>query len=114
MFSFFSSLFLSVISIPYALFGLLGYQYHLSGDNSSEKKIHGFFSMLTSFMKYKVSFVMILISLAILNNSSMYLSNVYVAGSVVAIIILAFMGIYNSDVDLGDTTQMSRIIKKFK
>ena len=44
----------------------------------------------------------------------MYLSNVYVAGSVVAIIILAFMGIYNSDVDLGDTTQMSRIIKKFK
>lgn len=117
MFSFFSSLCSSVISIPYAMFGLSGYQYHLTGDKpleNGEKKIHGFLSMLTSFMKYKVSFVMVLISLAILNNSSISLSNIYVAGSVVAIIILAFMGIYNSDVEPGDTTQIAKIIKKFK
>lgn len=117
MFSFFSSLFFSALSIPYALFGSLGYQYRLTTDNSSEngeKKVYGFLSMLTSFMKYKVSFVMILISLAILNNSSMFLSNIYTAGSFVAIIILAFMGIYNSEVDPLDTTQILKIIKKFK
>ena len=117
MFSMFSSLFFSALSVPYALLSPLGYQYNLTTDipsENGEKKIYGFLSMLTSFMKYKVSFVMVLISLAILNNSSMYLDNIYIAGSVVAIIILSFMGIYNSNVDPSDTSQIAKIIKKFK
>lgn len=117
MFSFFSSSILSIFSIPYALFGLLSYKYHLTTDNVSEngeKPTYGFLSLLSSFMKYKISFVMILISLTILNNSSIYLNNIYVAGSAIAIIILAFMGIYNSEVDISDTSQISKIIKKFK
>ena len=116
-FSYFSSLFSSIFYIPYALFGLLGYKYHLTTDSSSqngEKETYGFVNLLTSFMKYKVSFIMLIISLAILNNSSSHLSNIYVAGSAIAIIILAFMGIYNYVPDPNDTSQITKIIKKFK
>jgi len=113
IFSFFSSLLSCTFSIPYALFGLLGYNYHLTTDTTSEKPSYGFLTLLTSFMKYKVSFVMILISLAVLNNSNFHLSGIYVAGSVFAIIILAFMGIYNYVPDPNDTSQITKIIKKF-
>jgi hypothetical protein len=114
LFSFFSSLFSCVFSIPYALFGLLGYNYHLTTDTSSEKPSYGFLTLLNSFMKYKVSFVMILISLAVLSNSNAYLSGIYIAGSFIAIIILAFMGIYNYVPDPNDNSQITRIIKNFK
>jgi hypothetical protein len=103
-----------VFSIPYALFGLLGYNYHLTTDTSSEKPSYGFLTLLNSFMKYKVSFVMILISLAVLSNSNAYLSGIYIAGSFIAIIILAFMGIYNYVPDPNDNSQITRIIKNFK
>jgi hypothetical protein len=107
----------SIFSIPYTLFGLLGYKYNLAGDtNNSEgdKPTHGFFDFLTSFFKYKISFVMILISLSVLSNTNLFLNNIYIAGSVVAIIILALMGIYNYVYDPTDTTQITKIIKKFK
>jgi hypothetical protein len=112
-FSFITSFF----SIPYFLIGLLSYKYHLSGDNvnsEGEKPTHGFFDFLISFFKYKISFVMFLISLSVFNNTTLYLNNVFIAGSVVAIIILAFMGIYNYIPDPTDTSQIEKIIKKFK
>ena len=56
---------------------------------------------------------MILISLSVLNNTNLYLNNIYTAGSVVAIIILAFTGIYNYISDSTDTSQIEKIIKKF-
>jgi hypothetical protein len=114
IFSFFTSLFSSIFSIPYSLFGLLGYKYNLTTDDSSEKPTYGFLTLLTSFMKYKVSFIMLMISLAVLNNSSIFLSNIYIAGSFIAIIILAFMGIYNYVPDPSDTSQITKIIKNFK
>jgi hypothetical protein len=116
IFSSVSSTLLSIFLIPYSLFGLLGYNYYLTSDTTEngENKINGFLSMLFSFMKYKSSFIMVIISLAILNNSNTHLSNIYVAGSVVAIIILAFMGIYNSELDPSDITQTTKIIKKFQ
>jgi hypothetical protein len=97
--------------IPYIFLSPLTYKYTLNGEKD---KSNGFLNLLTSFFKYKVSFVMILISSAILNNTSSHLSNVYTAGSVVAIIILAFMGIYNYIPDPNDITQLNKIIKKFK
>ena len=109
-FSSISSTLLSIVFIPYSLFSLLTYNYYLTSDTTEK----GFFSILFSFFKYKSSFIMVLISLAILSNSNLYLSNIYIAGSVVAIIILAFMGIYNSKVDPLDLTQTTKIIKKFK
>ena len=114
LFSFFSSLISCLFSIPYALFGLLCYNYHLTTDTSSEKPSYGFLTLLNSFMKYKVSFVMILISLSVLSNSNAYLSGIYVAGSFVAIMILAFMGIYNYVPDPNDKSQITKIIKNFK
>lgn len=114
IFSFFTSSISSIFLIPYALFGLLGYNYHLTTDTTSDKPSYGFLTLLNSFMKYKVSFVMILISLAVLNNSISHLSGIYVAGSVFAIIILAFMGIYNYVPDPTDISQITKIIKKFK
>ncbi len=107
----------SFFSVPYAIFGLLGHKYHMSGDtinSEGEKQTHGFFDFLISFFKYKISFVMILISLSVLNNTNSYLNNIYTAGSVAAIIILAFMGIYNYIPDPTDTSQIKKIIKKFK
>jgi hypothetical protein len=113
-FSSVSSTLLSIVFIPYSLFSLLTYNYYLTSDTTENGKIHGLLSMIPSFFKYKSSFIMVLISLAILSNSNLYLSNIYIAGSVVAIIILAFMGIYNSQVDPLDLTQTTKIIKKFK
>jgi hypothetical protein len=116
MFSFFTSLISTAFSIPYALFGFLGYKYHLTTDvpsENNEKKSYGFLNLLSSFMKYKASFIMVIISLAILNNANSFLNNIYVVGSFVAIIILAFMGIYSSVVDPNDTTQITKIINKF-
>lgn len=98
--------------IPYVFLSPLTYKYILTGDK--EQKSNGFLNLLTSFFKYKVSFVMILISFAILNNTNAHLTSVYTAGSVVAIIILAFMGIYNYIQDPNDLTQINKIIKKFK
>jgi len=109
--SFGTSFISSFFTIPYVFFGPLTYKYNLSGEQG---KSHGLLYFLTSFFKYKVSFVMILISLSILNNTSSYLTNVYTAGSVVAIIILSFMGIYNYIPDPNDATQINKIIKKFK
>jgi hypothetical protein len=117
MWSFSTASFTSIFSIPYALFGLLSYKYHLTTDitdSQKEKQTYGFFNFLTSFFKYKISFVMILISLLVLSNTSLYLNNIYIAGSVAAIIILAFMGIYNYVPDPSDTSQIEKIIKKFK
>jgi len=108
MFSLVTSLISTAFSIPYALFGFLGYKYHLTTDEPSknnEKKSYGFLNLLSIFMKYKVSFVMLIVSLSILNNSGLFLNNIYVAGSFVAIIILAFMGIYSSVGDPNDTSQ---------
>lgn len=116
-FSFGISFITSFFSIPYALFGLLGNKYNMSGDtinSQGEKQTHGFFDFLMSFFKYKVSFVMILISLSVLNNTNSHLNNIYTSGSVVAIIILAFMGIYNYIHDPTDASQIEKIIKKFK
>lgn len=112
--SFGTTSFTSIFSIPYALFGLLGYKYHLTTDSQPEKPTYGFSTFLTSFFKYKISFVMILISLSVLSNSASHLNNVFIAGSVAAIIILAFMGIYNYVPDPSDTTQIEKIIIKFK
>lgn len=110
--SFGTSFISSFFAIPYAFLGPLGYKYKLNGDQ--EKKSHGFLNFLTSFFKYKVSFVMILISLSVLNNTSSHLTSIYTAGSVVAIIILIFMGIYNYIPDPNDSTQINKIIKNFK
>ena len=124
-FSFLISFITSFFSIPYALFGSLFYKYHLSTnssgfktvdtpDSNKEKPTYGIFNFLMSFFKYKISFLMVLISFAILNNTNKHLSNVYTAGAVMAIIILAFTGIYNYVPDIDDTSQISKIIKKFK
>jgi hypothetical protein len=115
-FSFGISFITSFVYIPYCLFGLLAYKYHLTTDipdSQQEKITRGFFDILISFFKYKISFVMILISLSLLNNTNLYLNNIYTAGSVFAIIILAFTGIYNYISDPTDTSQIEKIIKKF-
>lgn len=115
VFSFFTSFISSLFSVPYSFLSFLGYKYHLTTDgNSNEKPEYGFLTLLNSFMKYKVSLVMIIISLSVLSNSNMYLGNAYIAGSVLAIIILAFLGIYNYVSDPLDKSQITRIVKKFK
>ena len=56
---------------------------------------------------------MILISLSILSNANLYLNNILIAGSVLAIIILAFCGIYDYTTDPTDMSQVNKIITKF-
>jgi len=56
---------------------------------------------------------MILISLSILSNANLYLNNILISGSVLAIIILTFSGIYDYVSDPTDMTQITKIIKKF-
>jgi hypothetical protein len=114
--SFLISFITSFFSIPYTLLSPLSYKYYLSGDipnSQKEKQTQGFLSFLLSFFKYKISFVMILISLSILSNANLYLNNILIAGSVLAIIILAFSGIYDYVSDPTDMSQVTRIIKNF-
>ena len=114
--SFLISFITSFFFIPYSLIGPLSYKYYLTGDvvnSQQEKPTHGFLSFLFSFFKYKISFVMILISLSILSSANLYLNNILIAGSVLAVIILAFSGIYNYVSDPTDMTQITKIIKKF-
>lgn len=114
--SFLISFITSFFSIPYALLSPLSYKYYLTGDvinSQKEKQTQGFLSFLLSFFKYKISFVMILISLSILSNANLYLNNILIAGSFLAIIILAFSGIYNYIADPTDVSQLTKIIKKF-
>ena len=114
--SFLISFITSFFSIPYALLTPLSYKYHLTTDivdSKKEKQTQGFLSFLLSFFKYKISFVMILISLSILSNANLYLNNILIAGSVLAIIILAFCGIYDYTTDPTDMSQVNKIITKF-
>lgn len=91
-FSFISSFILCIFSIIYTLVSPLTYKFKVDGD----KNEYTIFKLFTDFFKYKSSFVMVLLSLSVINNASKYLENVYVAGSIVAVIILAFLGIYNT------------------
>jgi hypothetical protein len=91
-------------SIPYAFLSPLMYEYELIGTNG-EKRKSGISTFLMDFMKYKTSFIMILMSFALLNNSSLYLNSTYTAGAFIAIIILTFLGIYNYTNNPSDISQ---------
>jgi hypothetical protein len=91
-------------SIPYAFLSPLMYNYEIIGTNG-EKRKSGISTFLMDFMKYKNSFIMILMSIALLNNSGLYLNSTYAAGAFIAIIILAFLGIYNYTNDPSDISQ---------
>jgi hypothetical protein len=87
-----SSFILCIFSIIYTLVSPLTYKFKIDGDKTE----HTIFKLFTDFFKYKSTFVMVLLSLSVINNASQYLESVYVAGSIVAVIILAFLGIYNT------------------
>jgi len=99
---FFSSFILFIFSLFYCAFPALFYKFKYKNGEQSEE--NGIAKLFLDFFKYKTSFIMILLSLGIINSSSKNLESVYVAGSIISVIILAFLGIYNTDTSDFDST----------
>lgn len=99
---FFSSFIVFIFSLIYCIFPALFYKFKYKNEEQTQK--NGIAQLFIDFFKYKTSFIMILLSLGIINSASANLENIYVAGSFVAVIILAFLGIYNTDTTNLDNT----------
>jgi len=99
---FFSSFVLFIFSLFYCAFPALFYKFKYKNGDMQEE--NGIAKLFLDFFKYKTSFIMILLSLGIINSASKNLESIYVAGSIISIIILSFLGIYNTDTNELDST----------